>query len=343
MRAGVLVAAVASVLSLVAVPATGAAPPTGWDGSNPFNCTLQQAGLGPTGPDPGADPYCIDFDKRHQNVTELGVVDFLSHEPARVAAASPKCFYFQSDHWRGSIVESDGSTKTYEWDGHYFFDKARSEGGAWVTNFNVNGHTGDPSAMPGMPQDWARYFGPGTGGVITHNEVPADPSCVAKAGQGSVYTQGARREFLPPVSAPPAQCGPASGEVGPGRLGPVHVRDTDDVVRVLLGDPVRVVRSVLRFCSTAAGKLVVAERRSRATLILASGAGFRTRAGIGPGSRVRALRHARLAARLGATRVVRARGVLFGVRGRSVRFVAVYDRAAYRTPRALAAALRLTR
>ena len=56
----------------------------------------------------------------------------------------PKCFYFQSDHWRGSIVQDDGSTKTYEWDGHYFFDKARGEGGVWVTNFNVNGQTQRP-------------------------------------------------------------------------------------------------------------------------------------------------------------------------------------------------------
>ena len=37
-------------------------------------------------------------------------------------------------------------------------------------------------------------------------------------------------------------------------------------------------------------------------------------------------------------------GVLFGVRGGAVRFVAVYDRTAYRTrARRLAAALRLTR
>ena len=36
-------------------------------------------------------------------------------------------------------------------------------------------------------------------------------------------------------------------------------------------------------------------------------------------------------------------GVLFGVRGGAVRFVAVYDRTAYRTRARLAAALRLTR
>jgi hypothetical protein len=35
--------------------------------------------------------------------------------------------------------------------------------------------------------------------------------------------------------------------------------------------------------------------------------------------------------------------VLFGVRGRRVRFVAVYDRSAYRTPGALARALQRVR
>jgi hypothetical protein len=96
-----------------AAPAAGAAsgPPTGWNGDNPFTCELQQAGFGPTGPHPEVDPYCVEFDKRRQNLTELGVVDFLSREPARVAAASDKCFYFQSDHWRGSVVQDDPSTK----------------------------------------------------------------------------------------------------------------------------------------------------------------------------------------------------------------------------------------
>src|SRR2546423_14857239 len=120
MRRGLVVTAAAVLLA--AAPAAAVAPPTGWNGDNPFLCELQQAGFTPTGPHPEADPYCIEFDKRHQNVDQLGVVDFLSNEPARVAVASDKCFYFQSDHWRGSIVQADASTQTYEWDGHYFFD-----------------------------------------------------------------------------------------------------------------------------------------------------------------------------------------------------------------------------
>ena len=63
---------------LWAPAAQASAPPSPWDGTNPFNCTLQDAGRGTTVPDPAADPYCVHFDKTNQNVTELGLVGFLS-------------------------------------------------------------------------------------------------------------------------------------------------------------------------------------------------------------------------------------------------------------------------
>ncbi|HEX2084236.1 MAG TPA: hypothetical protein VHF89_01015, partial [Solirubrobacteraceae bacterium] len=85
------------VLLLVAAPALG--EPRPWDGTNPFDCELQWAGFEATGPDPEADPYCVEFDKRRQNVTQLGIVEFFSKEPARVNAAGDKCFYYQHDHW----------------------------------------------------------------------------------------------------------------------------------------------------------------------------------------------------------------------------------------------------
>ena len=66
---------------------------------------LQNVGTGTEVPTPEADPFCVEFDKTHQNITEFGLVEFLALEPARVAAAAPKCFYFQHDHWTGSIVE----------------------------------------------------------------------------------------------------------------------------------------------------------------------------------------------------------------------------------------------
>jgi hypothetical protein len=159
--------------------------PTPWDGANPFHCRIQNAGQGTRVPDPGADPYCVRFDKTNQNVTELGLLTFLSREPARVAAAVPKCSYFQEDHWRGSIVQSDGRTVLYEFVGHYFFDKATGDGGVWVKGFTVAGRTFDPTTLPGFPARYRRYFGPGTGGFITHDAVPADPSCASGSSRAS--------------------------------------------------------------------------------------------------------------------------------------------------------------
>lgn len=184
------------LLVLACAPAASAATPAGWDGENPFRCTVQHAGFGTVVPDPAADPYCVEFDKRRQNVTELGLVDFLSKEPERVLAAVGKCWYFQVDHWRASVIQDDGRTKLYEWDGHYFFDKARGEGGVWVSNFNVNGHTGDPSQIPGIPPEYAEHLGPGTGGVrLVDGSVPLDPACAARAARapGRIYRRTTKR------------------------------------------------------------------------------------------------------------------------------------------------------
>src|SRR3954447_10549000 len=247
-----LVALVAALtLAITAFPAGGAsAPPSPWDGVNPYQCELQQAGMGAEVKHPDADPFCIEFDKRHQNVSELGVVDFLSKEPARTALAVNKCFYFQSDHWRGSVVQDDGSTKTYEWDGHYFFNKATGDGGVWVTNFNINGHTYDPSQLPGMPAEYARHFGPGTGGMITHNEVQTDPSCVQQAQAKPPYAP-------PPKADSPERCRAPRGTVGAGHLGPVTLGMGESKVWAELGTPLRVKRGFLRFCLQGGRKFLV--------------------------------------------------------------------------------------
>jgi hypothetical protein len=344
-RAGGALAVTSIVLALVLATSAGAAaPPSPWDGSNPFNCVLQNAGMGTAVPHPEADPFCIEFDKRRQNVTELGVVEFLSKEPARTALASPKCFYFQSDHWRGSIVQSNASTKTYEWDGHYFFDKAKGDGGAWVTNFNVNGKSGDPTAVPGFPPEYAHFFGYGTGGVITHNEVPADPRCAERAAREG------NRIYRRKDSPKPSRCVTPGGSVGARRLGPVRVGDSESAARRSLGPPLAVKRGFLRWCVTGGGRYLVGQASDRsgelgagtsepAVLLVSTSRAFRYR-GVGAGSSVRGLRRrlrrARRVAGYGKTRVWVARPrsrVLFGVRGRHVRFIAVRDRQAVRGKR----------
>ncbi len=335
---GRVAVAVALALALgaatVAVPASGAsAPPSPWDGANPFACELQHAGYGTEVPHPDADPYCVEFAKRRQNVTELGVVDFLSKEPARVAAATDKCFYFQSDHWRGSIVQDDGSTKTYEWDGHYFFDRATGDGGAWVTNFNVNGRSGDPTEIPGFPAEYAPYFGQGTGGVRSHDEVKADPACAAKAAAHSPYA-------APPPERRAPRCLDPSGSVGPHHVGPIALGAAEEGVWERLGPPVRVHRGFLRFCLRGGGKLLAGVPGDRsgieggpgpgATALLLTTRREMTARGIGRGDSDRALRrafpHARRWFVQGHTSVLRLRsGVLAGVRHRRVRFLAAYD------------------
>lgn len=172
---------VAIVMALLAsAPAFGqSGSPVGpWHGRIPFHCQLQRVGTGTAFPHPKADPFCVEFDKRRQNVTGLGLADFLSKEPARVAAAVPKCFYFQRDHWTGSINQGQ-QPELWHWDGDYFFDKALGLGGVSVHNFRIGGVPMDPA--PYAPAQLKPYFHPGGGGgaMVLLKSRP-DPTCAAK-------------------------------------------------------------------------------------------------------------------------------------------------------------------
>ena len=321
--------------------------PSPWDGSNPFNCTIQNVGTGTNFPDPGADPFCVSFDKTNQNITQLGIVDFLTKEPARVAAAVPKCFYFQEDHWRGSIVQADKSTVLYEFIGHYFFNKATGDGGAWVTDLKIAGLTFDPTQLPGFPPAWGPYFGPGTGGVRTHDDVPVDPHCVALAKREQVYA---------PTLPPATRCIASGGAVDPSGVGPVKLGATDAEVRAALGPPQTVVRGFLHYCVTGGGGLLVGEPGDRSgslgadpsarNVILEATSSAFALVGNG-GARITvgssARRFARAfpgASRLGAiarTSVLRVGrpGVLAGVGRGGVVFLAAYDARALRSTRSV--------
>ena len=265
MRALVGTAAVA--LALLPAPAHAQAPGEPFDGTNPFECVLQQAGTGAEFPDPDADPFCVEYEKRHQNVSELGVVQFLSLEPARVAAASPKCFYFQRDHWVGSVVQDDGRTETYSWDGSYYFDKAKGAGGAYVENFTVNNQSGDPSATPGFPEAWKPYFGYGRGGFHSPGSVEADPACVAKAEESSPY----RRE---PVARPdPPGCPKVEGGVGRS-ISSLRLGATRGQTIARSGRPKYERRGFLRYCVAGGGKLMAGFGGGRAQFLLTSNPGF---------------------------------------------------------------------
>jgi hypothetical protein len=325
---------------LAGTGALAASSPTPWDGRNPYLCKIQNAGQGTKVPDPGADPYCVNFDKTHQNVTELGLVKFLSLEPARTQSATPKCFYYQQDHWRGSVIQSNAQTKTYEFHGHYFFNKATGDGGAWVTDFNINGKTSDPASLPGFPPQYGRYFGPGTGGFISHNAVPVDPACVAKAkaNPAKIYSSAGH--------AP--RCVAATGQVGRRRLGPVSLGQSELSVRSALGRPRAVRRGFLRYCARRGGGLLVGEPgdrsgtfggggRSRVVILLTTSRQFALRGWrgklvrVGSSARARGGRNSpwRVLIRTGQGIWVRYRNLLAFVipRGR-IRYLGVYSRRA---------------
>jgi hypothetical protein len=321
-----------TALFFAAVPVASASAqgPGGWDGSNPFVCTLQQTGTGTDFPQPGADPFCVEFDKTHQNVDQLGVADFLSKEPARVAAASDKCFYFQSDHWRGTVRESVPESETYAWDGHYYFNKATGAGGAYVENFRFGGQSGDPTAVPGFPEEWKQYFSQGRGGVQAIGEVEADPRCAGKANPsgpgGSDPGQGE------PSASAPHGCRVPGGRVGRG-IGGVRLGMKRARARAALGLPMTESKRWMTWCFDGGGRLYVAFGRRAADLVLTDSAPFdthRIRRGTRRGVALRRLHGERRIARVHGAAVFvrreRRRRLLVGVRRGRVAYLAVTRR-----------------
>jgi len=338
MRALVLALVTAAALALptTAHAQTELAP---YDGTVPFDCVLQQAGTEAEFPDPGADPFCVEYDKRHQNVTEGGVVQFLALEPARVAQASPKCFYFQRDHWRGSLVQDVEATETYNWDGSYFFDKARGVGGVYVENFTFNNQTGDPSQLPGFPAEYDPYFGPGRGGVQTRGQVPVDPRCVARAQEDDPRRGGPGGGGRPEDE----RCRVPGGRVGRG-IGGIRLGMTRTRAKRELGPPSTESRTYVGWCMTGGGRLLAGFRRqldrARAELVFTDSGAFDWRGvHVGTPSRTarRKLRGERTALRREGTRVLmvveRRRRLLVGVRARRVSFLAVAGRVSDRRVR----------
>ncbi|HEX8075257.1 MAG TPA: hypothetical protein VF545_09775 [Thermoleophilaceae bacterium] len=336
MRRAIATGFATALLATLAPHSAGAASGViGYDGKNPFACTLQQLGTGTDFPQPEADPFCVEYDKRHQNATELGVVDFLSQEPARVAAASPKCFYFQRDHWVGSVIQDNQRTQTYAWDGSYFFDKARGIGGVYVENFSFNGQSGDPTALPGFPSQYRPFFGNGRGGIQSDNNVPADPSCVAKAkehdpraggGPGGAGTSGL------------SHCRVPGGHVRRGIAG-IRLGARRSRVRSQLGPASAESLRYVTYCMTGGGRVVAGFDRKgpkgRAVFVYTDAEPFDTR-GIRTGGPAR-----KAARRLGHHRTLRlGRGTralakrehhqvfLIGVADRRVAFLAVVKRKA---------------
>jgi hypothetical protein len=191
--------ALATLVAMLVAAASVAAQPVvaPWGGKKPFKCEVQDVGTGTDYPRPKADPFCVKFDKTNQNVTDFGLTEFLSKEPARVAAASSKCFYLQHDRWQGWIVQGS-DPELWHWRGRYFYDLALGIGGVAVHRFRVGGIPMDPS--PYAPEYMKPYMYPrGGGGAIVQLEGPVDPACAKKVDTSTkrrdVYRRWYRRSI----------------------------------------------------------------------------------------------------------------------------------------------------
>jgi hypothetical protein len=319
------IAAVLAVFATALLPATGVGEEPGsyapYDGHNPFNCEVQNVGTGTDFPHPDADPFCVEFDKTQQNVTDFGLADFLSKEPARTAAASDKCFYYQHDHWTGSIVQG-GQPEAWHWDGSYFFDKAHALGGVYVTNFRIGGQPAD--FTPYAPPEMQPYLAPGGGGgVLLTGDVEADPTCVGKVDspleQRFVYYHRV-----------------VGGKIFRKRITPVRLRTLRAAVIRRLGPAHRRADHTDRWDVTGGGEMAIAWRGTaldrRVAALLTTSPGHR-RGRVHPGVRgrlARRLLHGKLAFGVSGYRTFeaprRARSrMLFGIRKGKLAWIAVLD------------------
>jgi hypothetical protein len=310
-----------------------------WDGTNPFNCQLQNVGTGTDFPDPGADPFCVEFDKTEQSLLpNAGLIDFLANEPARVAAAAPKCFYFQRDHWTGSVVQGQ-PPELWHWDGNYFFDKAKGIGGVNVDNFRTGGQPA--SAYDFAPPQYKPFFtANGGGGVMMLLESGPDPACVEKAAQGGIYA--GQPQF--------GNCVTPGGELYRRQVGHVGLGMRRETVLGLLGPPHSQRHGTDRWCVIGDGELRIAYRSGspeQVAAILTTVLGH-TAKGVRTGSkRRRAIRRLDLERRFRAAGAAvfeaprKPRRRLFvAIGGKRVKWLAITDPGTLRSLRAAKRALR---
>jgi hypothetical protein len=239
------------------------APYAPWNGTKPFACKVQDVGAGTDFPDPEADPFCVKFDKTHQNITEGGLVDFLLEEPARVAAASPKCQYFQKDHWTGRIVQDDARTELYNFKGRYYFDKSSGAGGVYVRQFRILGRPADPASLPGMPEEFQQYFSNGGGGAKLDFGMPSSPLCTAATANARTVARTAAADDYYTTTTPDDyyttpkpgggkkknKCIRVKGKVTKKGLGKARLGDSAGKLKKAIGKPAKLGSDYYRYCT----------------------------------------------------------------------------------------------
>ena len=190
-----------------------------YDGENPFNCEIQDVGTGTDFPAPRRRPVLrrVRQDEperhrlRHRRLPLAG---------AGAVAATPvaKCFYFQRDHWTGSVIQGQ-APEVWHWDGSYFFDSAKGIGGVSVRNFRIGGQPAD--ATPYVPPGYAALLRPngGGGGRDRCSETDPDPD-VRRQGRhagGATHQVYGDRAADPQCIEPGGRC--RGRQVGQVKLG----------------------------------------------------------------------------------------------------------------------------
>lgn len=79
---------------------------------------------------------CVVYNKRDITLDNGGAVRFALAEPARFAVAG-KCRYWQRDYWRVRIDRGFGAV--VKWNGSYWWDLRRGDGGAILRHFEIAG------------------------------------------------------------------------------------------------------------------------------------------------------------------------------------------------------------
>jgi len=232
-----------------------------WDGTKPFRCPVQDVGTGTAFPRPEADPFCVKFDKTHQNITQGGLVDFLLKEPARVAAAAPKCRYYQKDHWTGRIVDGDQRTELYNFKGRYYFDKSSGAGGVFLRQLRILGRPADPATLPGMPDEFKQYFSKGGGGAKLDFGMPGSPLCsAATANAAAVARSAAADDYYttpddyyttpkPGGGGKKNKCIRVKGKVTKRGLGKARLGDSAGKLKKAIGKPAKLGSDYYRYCT----------------------------------------------------------------------------------------------
>ena len=177
-------------------------------------------GFGTAFPQPDADPFCVEFDKRAPERDQLGVVDFLSQEPARVAAASPQVLLLP-DRPLARLDRAGRRRPPRPTAGTaLLLRQGEGAGGVAVSELPRGRPVGRPAAVPGFPAEYRPYFGKGRAASTSPAGIDVEPRCVELAkrepstaarapgsaagwqGAGSAAASGASASAHPPACAP---------------------------------------------------------------------------------------------------------------------------------------------